>query len=84
MKVLDEINLSGLRPKERTAVQQMLIEEADIFSVDDSDIENITSASMNINFSDNTHQYNLTIIQCLENLESRHLTAFVTPWGFYE
>ena len=54
MKVLDEINLSGLRPKERTAVQQMLIEEADIFSVDDSDIENITSASMNINFSDNT------------------------------
>ena len=54
MRVLGEINLSGLTPKERTAVQHMLTEEADIFSVDNSDNENITSTSVDIKLSDNT------------------------------
>lgn len=54
MKLFDEINLSGLTPKERTAVQNMLTEEADIFSVDNSNNENITSTSVDIKLSENT------------------------------
>ena len=37
-KVLDQIDLSGLHPKPRQMVEQMLIQEAAAFSVEDSDI----------------------------------------------
>ena len=34
MKLFDEINLSGLTPKERTTAQQIFMEEADVFLED--------------------------------------------------
>ena len=40
MKLLDQIDLSGLTTKEQTLVQQMLIEEVAMFSVDNTGIGN--------------------------------------------
>lgn len=48
MKVLDQIDFSDLTTKERTFVQQMLIEDANVFSIDDTDVGNITSRDINI------------------------------------
>ena len=53
-KVLDQIDLSGLNPKQRQMVELMLIQEAAAFSVEDSDIGNVTSTSMDIKLHDNT------------------------------
>ena len=53
-KVLDNIEFSGLNPEERQEVQQLITREADIFSVVDSDIGNITSTQMEIKFQDKT------------------------------
>ena len=39
MKLLGHIDFSGLTTKERTLVQQMLIEDVDVFSVNDTDID---------------------------------------------
>ena len=43
MKVLNQNDLSKLTTKELTLVQQLLIEETDVLSGDDTDIGNITS-----------------------------------------
>lgn len=48
MKVLGQIDFSDLTTKERTFVQQMLIEDANVFSIDDTDVGNITSRDINI------------------------------------
>ena len=53
-KVLDQIGLSGLNPKQRQMVKQMLIQEAAAFTVEDSDIGNVTSTRMYIKLHDNT------------------------------
>ena len=53
-KVLDQIDLSGLNPKQTQIGEQMLIQEAAAFSVGDSDIGNATSTSMAIKLNDNT------------------------------
>ena len=53
-KVLDQIDISGLNPKQRQVVEQMLIQEAAAFSVEDSNIGNVTSTSMGIKLLDNT------------------------------
>ena len=53
-KVLDQIGLSGLNPKQRQMVKQMLIQEAAAFIVEDSDIGNVTSTRMYIKLHDNT------------------------------
>ena len=53
-KVLDQIDLSGLNPKQRQMVKQMLIQEAAAFTVEDSDIGNVTSTRMYIKLRDNT------------------------------
>ena len=52
-KVLDQIDLSGLNPKQRQMVEQMFIQEAAAFSVEDSDIGNVTSTSMDIKLYNN-------------------------------
>ena len=48
MKVLGQIDFSDLTTKERTFVQQILIEDANVFSIDDTDVGNITSRDINI------------------------------------
>ena len=53
-KVLNNIDLSGLNPEERWKVQQLIIREADVFSVVNSDISNITSTQMEIKLQDKT------------------------------
>ena len=53
-KVLDSIDSPGLNPEERREVQQLTIREADVFSVVDSDIGNITSTQMEIKLQDKT------------------------------
>ena len=53
-KLLDQIDLSELNPKQRQMVEQMLIQEAAAFSVEDSDIGNVASTSMDIKLHDNT------------------------------
>ena len=53
-KVLDSIDLSGLNPEERREVQQLITREADVFSVVDFDIGNITSTQMEIKLQDKT------------------------------
>ena len=53
-KVLDGIDLSGLNPEERQEVQQLIATEADIFSVVDSYIANITLTQMEIKLQDKT------------------------------
>ena len=53
-KVLDQNGLSVLNLKQRQMVEQMLIQEAAAFSVEDSDIGNITSTSMDNKLHDNT------------------------------
>ena len=53
-KVLDQIDLSGLNPKQRQMAEQMLIQEAAAFSVEDSNIENVKSTCMDIKRHDNT------------------------------
>ena len=53
-KVLDSIDLSGLNPEERRKVQQLITREADVFSVVDFDIGNITSTHMEIKLQDKT------------------------------
>ena len=52
MKLLDQIDLSGLTTKEQTLVQQMLIEEVDMFSVDNTGIGNRKKTEMEIKLSD--------------------------------
>ena len=54
-KVLDSIDLSGLNPEERQEVQQLKTKEADVFSVIDTDIGNITSIQMEIKLQDKAH-----------------------------
>ena len=53
-KVLHSIDLSGLNPEERREVQQLITREANVFSVADSDIGNITSTQMEIKLQDET------------------------------
>ena len=53
-KVLDSIDLSGLNLEQRREVQQLITREADVFSVVDSDIGNITSTQMKIKKQDKT------------------------------
>ena len=53
-KVMDQIDLSGLNPKQRQMVEQMLIQVAAALSVEDSDIANVTFTSMYIKLHDNT------------------------------
>ena len=53
-KVLNNIDFSGLNPEERWKVQQLMIREADVFSVVNSDISNITSTQMEIKLQDKT------------------------------
>ena len=52
--VLHSIDLSGLNPEERPEVQQLITREANVFSVADSDIGNITSTQMEIKLQDET------------------------------
>ena len=52
MKVLVQTDLSGLTVKEQTLVQLVLIEEANVFLLDDTYISNITSTEMEIKLSD--------------------------------
>ena len=54
MKVLNQNDLSKLTTKELTLVQQLLIEETDVFSGDDTDIGNITSTETEAKLSDQT------------------------------
>lgn len=42
MKLLDQTDLSGLTTKEQTLVQQVLIEQVDVLSVDGRGIGDIT------------------------------------------
>ena len=51
-KVLDSINLSGLKPEERREVQQLIKREVDVFSVVGSDIGSITLTEMQIKLQD--------------------------------
>ena len=53
-KVLDNIEFSGLNSEERQEVQQLITREADVFSVVDSDIGNITSTQMEIKLQEKT------------------------------
>lgn len=53
-KVLNNIDFSGFNPEERWKVQQLMIREADVFSVVNSDISNITSTQMEIKLQDKT------------------------------
>ena len=53
-KVLDQIDLSGLNPTQKQMVEQMLIQEAAAFSVEESDTGNVTSTCMGIKLHDNT------------------------------
>ena len=53
-KVLNNIDFSGLNPEERWKVQQLMIREADVFSVVNSDFSNITSTQMEIKLQDKT------------------------------
>ena len=73
MKLFDEINLSGLTPKERTTAQQIFIEEPDIF-FEDSDIGNRTSTSIDIKLSDNKPvQLNYHSVPRLLYTELKHI-----------
>ena len=53
-KVMDQIDLSRLNPKQRQMVEQIIIQVAATFSVEDSDIGNVTSTCMDIKLHDNT------------------------------
>ena len=52
--VMDQIDLSRLNPKQRQMVEQIIIQVAAAFSVEDSDIGNVTSTCMDIKLHDNT------------------------------
>lgn len=53
-KVMDQIYLSGLNPKQRQMVEQMLVQVAAALSVEYLDIANVTFTSMDIKIHDNT------------------------------
>ena len=53
-KVLDQLDLSELNPKQRQVVEQMSIQEVAAFSVSNSDIGNVISTSMDIKLHNNT------------------------------
>ena len=51
---MDQIYLSGLNPKQRQMVEQMLVQVAAALSVEYLDIANVTFTSMDIKIHDNT------------------------------
>ena len=53
-KLLNSIDLSGLSPEERRADQQLIPRNANVFSVVDSHIANITSTQMEIKLQHKT------------------------------
>lgn len=57
MKALDQIELEDLTAKERTLVQQVLIEEAAMFSVDHTNVGSIKSTEMEIKLSNQTPSF---------------------------
>ena len=53
-KVLEKIDLSGLTCDQREQVRALIKEESSVFSVDNDDIDNVTSPQMQIHLSDKT------------------------------
>ena len=54
---MDQIDLSGLNPKQRQMVEQMIMQEAVSFSVKDLDIGHVTSTSMDIKLYENRNTW---------------------------
>ena len=54
---MDQIDLSGLNPKQRQMVEQMIMQEAVSFSVKDLNIGNVTSTSMDIKLYENRNTW---------------------------
>ena len=53
-RVLEKIDLSGLACDQREQVRAVIKEGSSVFSVDDDDIDNVTSQQMEINLNDKT------------------------------
>ena len=53
-KILEKIDLSGLTCDQREQVRALIKEESSVFSVDNDDIDNVTSPQMQIHLSDKT------------------------------
>ena len=54
---MDQIDLSGLNPKQRQMVEQMIMQEAASFSVKDLGIGKVTSTSMDIKLYENRNTW---------------------------
>ena len=72
--------MSGLNPEERREVQQLITREADIFSVVDSDISNITLTQMEIKLQDKTpvqrNYHSVPKLLCVWNELKAHIGNF--------
>ena len=78
-KILREVDLQRLNEKEREQAFKLLREEADVFCLDSDDIGSVTESKMKTQLKDQTPVQKIYL-----DVESRPLTAFITPWGRYE